>query len=129
MHRPAANRTGHFAPRISLGIRRQMLFQQTTSQAVAQIACPLLTLAERDQPVLPIAPKHLIERLAGLFLELLPALPQFFTGKSRHVILRDRWLLKLARIHPRRKIIPRQAARSNGRAPARVTAKTDLWLK
>jgi hypothetical protein len=90
MHRPAANRTSYFAARIRLGIRRQMLFQQPASQAIPQIARPLLALLERDQPVLPIAPKHLIEGLTGLVLELLPPFPQFFAGKSRHVILRDR---------------------------------------
>jgi hypothetical protein len=103
-------------PRISLGIRRQMFLQQPTSQAIAQIARPLLALLECDQPVLPITPKHLIERLTGLFLELLPAFAQFFAGKSRHLILRDRRLTH-ARIHPYRQIIPRHAARSNGRAP------------
>jgi hypothetical protein len=75
MRRPAANRTGHFPAGISLGIRRQVLFQQPTSQAIAQIARPLLALRKGDQAVLPIAPQHLIERLTGLFLELLPALP------------------------------------------------------
>jgi hypothetical protein len=84
MHRPAANRTAHFATRISLGIGRQMLFQQSTRQAIAQIARPLFPLLKGNQPVLPVAPEHPIKRLTGLFLELLPPFPQFIAGKSRH---------------------------------------------
>jgi len=61
-----------------------VLFQQPPGQPIPLLARPFLTLGKRDQAILAIAAKHLIERLPGLLLELATTFTQFFTGDSRH---------------------------------------------